>query len=62
MPQFKSINALALSFVFGSTLTSVHDHWKNHSFDYRDLCGQSNVSAAYMDINHIRVQASLDVS
>ena len=28
-----------------STLTSIHDHWKNHSFDYMDLCWQSNVSA-----------------
>ena len=26
-------------------LTSVHDYWKNHSFDQTDLCWQSNVSA-----------------
>ena len=32
-PQFKSINSLVLSFVYGSTLTSIHDYWKNHSFD-----------------------------
>ena len=33
-PQFKSINSLALSFFFNSpTLTSIHDYWKNHSFD-----------------------------
>ena len=25
--------------------TSIHDYWKNHSFDYEDLCRQSNVSA-----------------
>ena len=31
--QFKSINFLALSFVYSSTLTSIHDYWKNHSFD-----------------------------
>ena len=24
------------------TLTSVHDHWKNHRFDYTDLCWQSD--------------------
>ena len=30
-PQFKSINSLALSFLYGPTLTSIHDHWKNHS-------------------------------
>ena len=28
-----------------SNLTSIHDYWKNHSFDYMDLCWQSNVSA-----------------
>ena len=32
-PQFKSINSLALGFLYGPTLTSIHDHWKNHSFD-----------------------------
>ena len=30
-PQFKSINSLALSFLYGPTLTSIL--WKNHSFD-----------------------------
>ena len=28
-------------------LTSVHDCWKNHSFDYMDLCRQSNISTFY---------------
>ena len=28
----------------GPTLTSIHNYWKNHSFDYMDLCWQSNVS------------------
>ena len=32
-PQFKSINSLALSFLYGPTLTSILDYWKNHSFD-----------------------------
>ena len=32
-PQFKSINFLALSFLHSPTLTSIHDHWKNHSLD-----------------------------
>ena len=32
-PQFKSINFLVLSFVYSPTLTSIHDHWKNHSLD-----------------------------
>ena len=30
-PQFKSINSSALSFLHSPTLTSIHDHWKNHS-------------------------------
>ena len=32
-PQFKSLNSLALSFLYSPTLTSIHDHWKNHSLD-----------------------------
>ena len=32
-PQFKGINSLALSFLHSPTLTSIHDHWKNHSLD-----------------------------
>ena len=31
--QFKSINFSALSFLHSPTLTSIHDHWKNHSLD-----------------------------
>ena len=44
-PQFKSINFSALSFLLSPPLTSIHDHWKNHSLDQMDLCWQSNVSA-----------------
>ena len=32
-PQFKNINSSALSFLYSPTLTSIHDHWKNHSLD-----------------------------
>ena len=32
-PQFKTINSLALSFLHSPTLTSIHDHRKNHSLD-----------------------------
>ena len=31
--QFKSINSLVLSFLYSPTLTSIHDYWRNHSFD-----------------------------
>ena len=44
-PQFESINFSSLSFLYGPTLTSIRDYWKNHSFDYMDLCRQSNVYA-----------------
>ena len=36
-PQFKSINFSVLSFLHSPTLTSIHDYWKNCSFDYMDL-------------------------
>ena len=38
--QFESISSSVLSFLYGSTLTSVHDYWKNFSIDYMDLCWQ----------------------
>ena len=44
-PQFKSINSSGLSFLHSPTLTSIYNHWKNHSLDQMDLCWQSNVSA-----------------
>ena len=45
-PQFKSINSSALSLLYGPTLTSIHDHWKNHSSDYTlCLCQQTDDSA-----------------
>ena len=31
--QFKSISSLMLSFLYSPTLTSIRDHWKNHSLD-----------------------------
>ena len=34
--QFESINSSLLSFFYGPTLTSTHDYWKHHSFDYMD--------------------------
>ena len=32
-PQVKNINSLVPSFLHSPTLTSIHDHWKNHSLD-----------------------------
>ena len=47
-PQFKSISSSRLSLLYGLTLTSVNDYWKNHSFDYMDLYQQSDVSTFNM--------------
>ena len=33
----KASNSSALSLLCGPTLTSIHDYWKNHSFNYMDL-------------------------
>ena len=32
-PQFKSINSLVLSLLYGPTLPFIHDYWRNHSLD-----------------------------
>ena len=32
-PQFKNINYSALRLIYSPTFTSIHDYWKNHSFD-----------------------------
>ena len=42
-PQFKSISFSMLSLLYGPTLTSIY--WKSHSFNYTDICQQSDVSA-----------------
>ena len=44
-PQFENINSSVLSLLYGATLTSIHDYEENRSFDYVDLCQQSDVSA-----------------
>ena len=46
--QFESINSSILSLLYDRTLTSIQDYWKNHSFDYMDLCQQTDVSAFNM--------------
>jgi len=44
-PQFESINFSVLSYFYGPTLISLHDYWKNNSFDYTYLYQQSDISA-----------------
>ena len=44
-PHFENISFLALSLLYGPTLASTRDYWKNHSFAYRTLNWQNDVSA-----------------
>ena len=37
-----SINSSVFSLLYGPTLTSRQDYWRNHSFDKTDLCQQSD--------------------
>ena len=39
--QFKNINFSALSLLYGPSLISIHDYWKNQSFDGTNLCWPS---------------------
>ena len=43
-PQFKSTNSSVLRFLYGPTLTSIYDYWKNHSFDSLSLLSHSVMS------------------
>ena len=43
-PQFESINSSVLNLLNGTTLTSIHVYWKNHDFDFMDICWQSDIS------------------
>ena len=40
-----NVNSSVLSLLYGPTLTSIHDYWKNHSFDHTDTHRRSDVSA-----------------
>ena len=42
-PQFESIYFSAITLLYGSAFVSIHDYWKNYSFDYMDLCPYSKV-------------------
>ena len=43
-PQFKSINSSALSFLHSPTLTSIHDHWKNHLLGHKKNTCESGLT------------------
>ena len=43
--QSEIITSSALSLLYNPTLTSVHDYWKDHSFDNMQVCWQSAIFA-----------------
>ena len=43
--ELDTIERLHFHFHYGPTLTSIHDYWKNHSFDCTDFCHQREVFA-----------------
>ena len=43
-PQFEKISSSALSLLYGAAPPAVPDYWRNHSFDFMDICWQSNAS------------------
>ena len=43
-PQFKASN-FRDQLLYSCTFTSMHDYWKNHSFDYTDVYQQIDISA-----------------
>ena len=41
----KSINSMVISLLYSPTVTSVHDYWKKHSFNYGNIFGKVMSSA-----------------
>ena len=37
-PQFKTISSLGFSFLYGPTLTFIHDYWRKRNLVYPNLC------------------------
>ena len=56
--QFKSINSLVLSLLYGPVLTYIHNYWKQYSFDYMDFCGK--VMSLFLNIISRFVNCSLN--
>ena len=47
--QFKSINSLVLSLLYGPTLTSIRDYWKSYSFDFDIQTFDSKVMSLFFN-------------
>ena len=52
LQHFESNNSSTLSHLYGSTLISVRDYWKNQSFDYTNLYWQLDGNSSHSDLKH----------
>ena len=50
-PQFKSINSIALSFLYGPTLTSIHDYWKFSNLTPGHIFRENHTSKRYPNVH-----------
>ena len=51
----QSIKSSAFSLLYGSTLTSIHDYWKKHSFVYTDLCQQKLCLSVFNTLSRFHI-------
>ena len=51
----------ALSLLYGPALLSVQNYWKNHSFDYMDLCQQSDILLFNYTKLSIKIKGSVEI-
>ena len=51
----QSIKSSAFSLLYGSTITSIHDYWKKHSFVYTDLCQQKLCLSVFNTLSRFRI-------
>ena len=49
--ETQSINSLMLNLVYGPPLTSVHDYWKNHSFNYTQTFVSEVISLLFISLS-----------
>ena len=60
-PQFKSIDSLALSFLYSPTLTSIHDDWKSVSLPQISVPGERVRHEAELCVGMIHVTVCVHV-
>ena len=50
---------MVLCLLYSPALTTIHEHWEDHSLDYMDLCHQSNVFVFQHFMNCIKRQKDM---